>query len=55
MKFDSQKVWANAREASTEDLLDYADHVFFNKALSDEFGKLAYKEETKGFSWDVPK
>jgi endo-1,4-beta-xylanase len=40
---------------STEDLLDFADHVFFKKALPAEFGKLPYKEETKGFTWDVPK
>jgi endo-1,4-beta-xylanase len=40
---------------SNEDLLDYADHVFFKKPLSEEFGKLAYKEEKKGFTWDVPK
>jgi hypothetical protein len=37
------------------DLLDYADHVFFNKPLSEEFGKLPYKEEKDGFTWDVPK
>jgi endo-1,4-beta-xylanase len=40
---------------SNEDLLDYADHVFFKKALSAEFGKLAYQEEKNGFTWDVPK
>ena len=40
---------------STEDLLDYADHVFFNKALPKEFGAPAYKEEKKGLTWDVPK
>jgi endo-1,4-beta-xylanase len=40
---------------STEDLLAYADHVFFAKKLPPEFGKMAYKEETKAFSWDVPK
>jgi endo-1,4-beta-xylanase len=40
---------------SMEDLLDYADHVFFGKPLSEEFGKLPYAEEKKGFSWDVPK
>jgi endo-1,4-beta-xylanase len=40
---------------STEDLLDYADHVFFGKSLSAEFGQLAYDEEKKGFSWHVPK
>jgi len=40
---------------SNEDLLDFADHVFFDKALPKEFGKLAYKEEKKAFGWDVPK
>jgi endo-1,4-beta-xylanase len=37
------------------DLLDYADHVFFNKSLPEEFGKLPYQEEKNGFTWDVPK
>jgi hypothetical protein len=37
------------------DLMDFADHVFFEKELSKEFGKLAYKEEKKAFTWDVPK
>jgi len=40
---------------NNNDLMDYADHVFFNKSLSEEFGKLPYKEEKKGFTWDVPK
>ena len=40
---------------STEDLLAFADHVFFGKALPEEFGQLPYKGETKGFSWDLPK
>jgi hypothetical protein len=40
---------------SLDDLLDYADHVFFDKPLSEEFGKLPYKEEKNGFMWDVPK
>ncbi len=40
---------------SLDDLLDYADHVFFNKPLSEEFGKLPYTEEKKGFSWSAPK
>jgi hypothetical protein len=31
------------------------DHVFFNKPLPEEFGKLPYKEEKNGFTWDVPK
>ncbi len=39
---------------SNDDLLDYADHVFFGKALSQEFGKLPYKEEKNGFTWDAP-
>jgi endo-1,4-beta-xylanase len=40
---------------SNDDLLDFADHVFFTKALPEEFGKLPYKEEKNGFTWDVPK
>ncbi len=39
---------------SNEDLLEFADHVFFGKPLSDEFGKLAYPVEKDGFVWDVP-
>ncbi len=35
--------------------MDYADHVFFNKALPEEFGKLPYKEDKKALSWDKPK
>jgi hypothetical protein len=37
------------------DLMDFADHIFLNKPLSEEFGKLPYKEEKNGFTWDVPK
>jgi endo-1,4-beta-xylanase len=37
------------------DLMDFADHVFLNKPLSEEFGKLPYKEEKNGFAWDIPK
>jgi endo-1,4-beta-xylanase len=40
---------------SNEDLLEFADHVFFGKPLSDEFGKLAYPEEKDGIDWDAPK
>jgi endo-1,4-beta-xylanase len=40
---------------SLDDLLDYADHVFKDKPLPEEFGKLPYKEEKNGFTWDVPK
>jgi (4-O-methyl)-D-glucuronate---lignin esterase len=40
---------------SNDDLLDFADHVFFGKPLSDGFGKLAYPEEKNGFDWDVPR
>jgi hypothetical protein len=38
-----------------EDLLVFADHVYFGKPLSDEFGKLPYPEERDGFDWDVPR
>ncbi len=40
---------------SNEDLLEFADHVFFGKPLSDAFGKLAYPEEPGGFDWGAPK
>jgi endo-1,4-beta-xylanase len=40
---------------STEDLLDYADHVFRARPLPPEFGKPAYPDEVKTFGWDVPK
>jgi endo-1,4-beta-xylanase len=40
---------------STEDLLAYADHVFFRKALPRDFGALPYRERTEGFTWDMPK
>ena len=40
---------------SNEDLLDFADHVFFGKPLSEEFGKLAYPEEKNGFAWEASK
>jgi endo-1,4-beta-xylanase len=40
---------------NNNDLMDFADHVFFNKALDKEFGKLPYKEEKKGFTWNIPK
>lgn len=40
---------------NNDDLLAFADHVFFKKALSADFGKLAYTVEKKGFAWDVPK
>jgi endo-1,4-beta-xylanase len=40
---------------SSEDLLAYADHVFFGKALAEAFGKLPYPEEAQGFHWEAPK
>jgi cephalosporin-C deacetylase-like acetyl esterase len=40
---------------SSEDLLDYADFVFHGKKLPAEFGKRAYKDQIKTFTWDVPK
>jgi endo-1,4-beta-xylanase len=40
---------------SAEDLMAFADHIFFAKALPEEFGNLPYKRETRGFQWDVPK
>jgi hypothetical protein len=43
-----------AHVPSNEDLLDFADHCFFNKPLSEEFGKLPYPEEKNGFTWSAP-
>jgi endo-1,4-beta-xylanase len=40
---------------SNEDLLDFADHLFFDRPLPDEFGKLAYPVATDTFSWEGPK
>lgn len=40
---------------SNEDLLDFADHLFFGKPLSEEFGTLVYPEEKKAFTWEMPK
>lgn len=39
---------------SNEDLLEYADHVFYGKPLSDEFGKLPYARTTDAFTWKQP-
>ncbi len=40
---------------NNEDLLDFADYIFFQKPLPDGFGKLQYPEEKSGFTWDFPK
>ena len=40
---------------NNEDLLDFADYIFFEKPLSEEFGKLSYQREKTGFTWDIPK
>ncbi len=39
---------------SNEDLVEFADHVFFDKPLTAEFGQLAYPEEPNGFGWTAP-
>jgi hypothetical protein len=39
---------------NNDDLLDFADRVFFGKPLPAEFGKLPYQHEKNGFTWDVP-
>ena len=39
---------------SNEDLVEFADHVFFGKPLSAEFGQLAYPQEPNGFRWTAP-
>ncbi|MFO0968114.1 MAG: hypothetical protein U0793_21370 [Gemmataceae bacterium] len=38
-----------------EDVLPFADHVFFGKKLPEEFGHLPYKEDTEAFKWEAPK
>ncbi len=39
---------------SNEDLLEFADHVFFGKPLSDGFSQLAYAKEENAYSWSAP-
>ena len=39
---------------SSEDLIEFGNHVFFDKPLSAEFGKLAYPREAEGFTWSAP-
>ncbi|RJP27056.1 MAG: hypothetical protein C4527_14135 [Candidatus Omnitrophota bacterium] len=39
---------------SNDDLMDFADHVFFQKPLSSEFGKPAYEEEKNAYRWNIP-
>jgi endo-1,4-beta-xylanase len=36
------------------DVLDFADHVFFDKPLAEEFGKLAYPVDEKAYKWSAP-
>jgi hypothetical protein len=38
-----------------DDLLDYADHLFYDRTLSGDFGKPPYTEELNGFKWDIPR
>jgi hypothetical protein len=38
---------------SNEDLLEFADHTFFGKPLSDEFDTLPYPEERDGSHGDA--
>jgi endo-1,4-beta-xylanase len=40
---------------STDDLLAFADAVFFGKPLPKEFGDLPYKEDKKAIPWAAPK
>lgn len=40
---------------STEDLLDFADHVFDGKPPPEKFGKLPYPVDESGFSWKASK
>lgn len=36
------------------DVLDFADHVFFDKPLDAQFGKLPYPVAKNGYSWKAP-
>jgi hypothetical protein len=36
------------------DVLDFADHVFFDKPLDQQFGKLPYPVAKNGYSWKAP-
>lgn len=36
------------------DVLDFADHVFFDKPLDEQFGKLPYPVAKNGYSWKAP-
>lgn len=40
---------------NNEDLLDFADYIFFKMPLSGEFGKLPYPREKKSITWDILK
>lgn len=40
---------------STEDLLDFADHVFAGRPLPEGFGALPYAREKAGFDWSAPR
>jgi endo-1,4-beta-xylanase len=37
-----------------EDLLNFADHIFFDKPLPPEFGRLPYEEDKGAFEWKAP-
>lgn len=50
----SMRFRAVGHTPSNEDLLEFADHIFFNKPLSEEFGKLAYEPDPAGWSWIAP-
>ena len=39
---------------NNDDVMDFADHVFFGKPLSEDFGKLAYPIEEQAYSWKAP-
>lgn len=40
---------------NVDDLLEYADHLFCDRRLSEDFGKLPYPDEPSGFTWDIPR
>jgi len=39
---------------TSEDVADFADHLFFGKPLPDGFNRLPYPVEPNGFAWDKP-
>jgi endo-1,4-beta-xylanase len=39
---------------NNDDVMDFANHIFFEKPLKEEFGKLAYPVEEMAYTWSAP-